>query len=105
MNTIEDIVGMMGEEYVLWFEEGESREKYAMSARMVEMRRKLYVKHEVQELVIRHGGEIEFNSFKDLYKDHFNQKLAYDYYSLPCALEELCEILEDILVVEVANPS
>nr|GEU30960.1 calcium-transporting ATPase 2, plasma membrane-type-like [Tanacetum cinerariifolium] len=105
VNTIEDIVGMMGEEYVYWFEEGESKEKYAMSARMVEMRRQLYLKHEVQELLIRHGGEIEFNSFEDLYKDHFNQKLAYDYYGLPRGLKELCEILEDILVVEVANPS
>nr|GEV60011.1 calcium-transporting ATPase 2, plasma membrane-type-like [Tanacetum cinerariifolium] len=105
VSRIEDIVGMMGKEYVLWFERGESRGKYAMSARMVEMRQKLYLKHEVQELLIRHGGEIEFNSFEDSYKDHFNEKLAYDYYGLTRGLEELCEILEDILVVEVANPS
>ncbi|GJS97037.1 zinc finger BED domain-containing protein RICESLEEPER 2-like protein [Tanacetum coccineum] len=83
VSTIEDIIGMMGKEYVLWFEEGESREKYVMSARMVEMRRKLYLKHE----------------------DHFNEKLAYDYYGLTRGLEELYEILNDILVVEVANPS
>ncbi|GJV70523.1 calcium-transporting ATPase 2, plasma membrane-type-like protein [Tanacetum coccineum] len=105
MSTLDDIVGMMGEEYVLWFEGGESREKYAMSTRMVEMRRKLYLKREVQELLIRYGGEIEFNSFEDSYKDHFNEKLAYDYYGLTRGLEELCEILEDILVVEEANPS
>ncbi|GJV70526.1 calcium-transporting ATPase 2, plasma membrane-type-like protein [Tanacetum coccineum] len=57
VSTIEDIVVMMGKEYVLWFEGGESRGKYAMSTRMVEMRRKLYLKREVQELLIRKSAE------------------------------------------------
>ncbi|GKE71508.1 hypothetical protein Tco_1529580 [Tanacetum coccineum] len=89
---------------VLWFEDGEIKEKYVMSARMVECRRKLFLKPEVRELLNRHCGEIEFNSFEDLYKGQFKKKVTYDYYGLT-DLDHLFDVLKDILVVGVANSS
>ncbi|PWA13710.1 hypothetical protein CTI12_AA631220 [Artemisia annua] len=103
VSNIEDLVVKMGN-MVLWCEKRESKEKSVMSAIMVECRRKIFLKHEVKKLLNRHRGEIVFNSFEDLYEDEFQEKLDYDYYGLT-NLKHLCEILKDILVVGVANPS
>ncbi|GJV67108.1 nicalin-1-like protein, partial [Tanacetum coccineum] len=85
------------------FEERESNGKYVMPAVMVEIRRDL-LKHFVQKLLDRHDGKIMFNNFEDLYKDRFKMKLNYRFYGLS-DLENLCEILKDILVVVVGEPS
>ncbi|PWA93148.1 hypothetical protein CTI12_AA074280 [Artemisia annua] len=103
VSNIEDLVLKMGS-MVLWCEKRESKEKYVMSASVVELRRMFFLRHDVQKLLNMHRGEIMFNSFEDLYKDHFQVKLNYVYYGLT-NLKHLCEILKDILVVVVANPS
>ncbi|PWA83757.1 hypothetical protein CTI12_AA164790 [Artemisia annua] len=103
VSNSEELLDKMGD-MVLWWEDRESKEKYVMCARLVELRRRLFLRHEVKQLLNRHRGEIEFNSFEDSYKDQFRENLDYDFYGLT-DLDHLCEVLKDILVVEVANPS
>ncbi|GJX35348.1 calcium-transporting ATPase 2, plasma membrane-type-like protein [Tanacetum coccineum] len=98
VRNIEELLDQMGDK------EQESNGKYVMPVPMVEIRQNLFLKHDVQELLDRHHGEIAFNSFKHLYEDHFKMKLDYLYYGLT-NLENLCEILKDILVVREAKHS
>ncbi|PWA61381.1 hypothetical protein CTI12_AA373630 [Artemisia annua] len=100
---------MVNKGMALYFKGRESKEKCLISARMVEIRQKVFLKNEVEKLLNRHGGKIEFESFEDLYKDQFEFKdqfksFDYDFFALT-DLDHLCQVLKDILVVEVANPS
>ncbi|PWA76818.1 hypothetical protein CTI12_AA230650 [Artemisia annua] len=97
------VVEMVNKGMVLYFKGRESKEKYVISARMVEIRQKVFLKNEVEKLLNRYGGKIAFESFEDLYKDQF-KSFDYDYYALT-DLDHFCQVLKDILVVEVANPS
>ncbi|PWA70012.1 endonuclease or glycosyl hydrolase [Artemisia annua] len=81
-----------------------SEGEHVMSARMVEIRQNVFLKHNVQRLLRRHSGEIKFESFKDLYEEQFKVELKYLWYGLT-DLDDLCKVLKDILVVEEANPS
>ena len=74
-----------------------------MSARMVEIRQKVLLKDRVKKLLDRCSGEIAFDSFEVSYKDQFTWEFNYGYFALT-DLDHLCEVLKDILVVEV-NPS
>ncbi|PWA63446.1 SKP1/BTB/POZ domain-containing protein [Artemisia annua] len=59
-------------------------------------------------LEMDYGGNfhrsLDYQSLGDSYKDQFRENLDYDFYGLT-DLDHLCEVLKDILVVEVANPS
>ncbi|GJY83466.1 endonuclease [Tanacetum coccineum] len=101
VKNIEELLDHMSDPVVV-FEEQESNGKYVMPVRMVEIRQNLFLKHNVQELLDRNNREIPFNSFEDLYEDHFKMKLDYRYYGLT-NLENLCEILKDILVVRAKH--
>jgi hypothetical protein len=81
-----------------------SEGEHVMSARMVEIRQNVFLKHNVKKLLRRHFGEIKFKSFKDLYDEQFKVNLNYLWYGLT-DLDDLCKVLKDILVVEEANPS
>ena len=98
------VVEMVKKGMALYFKGRESKEKHVMSARMVEIRQKVFLKNNVEKLLNMYGGKIAFESFEDLYKDQFKLHIEYDYYALT-DLDHLCQVLKDILVVEVANPS
>ena len=88
----------MGERVVL-FVERESDEEYVMSAPVANFRRQIYLKPNVEKLLYAHGGKIEFDSFENSYEDQFKGELFYGYYGLT-DLDHLCQIFENILVVE-----
>ncbi|GJZ51305.1 endonuclease [Tanacetum coccineum] len=102
VRNIDELLERMGDMVVV-FEERESNGKYVMPALMVQIRRN-QLKHYVQKLLDSHDGKIVFNNFEDLYKDRFKLELEYRFYALS-DLDNLCEILKDILVVGVAEPS
>ncbi|GKE56795.1 endonuclease [Tanacetum coccineum] len=101
---VENIEGLLfkmhNKHMVLLSEEPESKETYVMCARLVEIRQKVYLKRNVQELLNKHGGEIPLSSFEGKYKDKFKVKLNYHDYGLT-SFYHLCEVLN--LVVEEAN--
>ena len=88
----------MGERAVV-FVEREWEEEYVMSALVAKNRREIYLKPNVEILLCSHGGKIEFDSFENSYEDQFKDELFYGYYGLT-DLDHLCQIFENILVVE-----
>ncbi|PWA50190.1 hypothetical protein CTI12_AA475500 [Artemisia annua] len=98
------VAEMVKKGLLLYFKGPECEETYVMSARAVAVRRIIYLKNDVEELLNRHGGKIAFKSFEVLYKRQFHFPINYEFYALT-DLDHLCQVLKDILVVEVANPS
>ncbi|PWA61322.1 basic-leucine zipper domain, Transcription factor TGA like domain protein [Artemisia annua] len=103
VGDIQGLLKMMGN-MVLRFQPRGSKEEHVMSTSIVEGRLRLYLKPEVKKLLNKHPGGIKFSSFEDSYKNQFKQEFRYDYYALT-DLDHLCQVLKDILVVEVASPS
>ncbi|PWA35008.1 hypothetical protein CTI12_AA613340 [Artemisia annua] len=91
------LLRVMGERVVLFV--GEWEEEYVMSASVANFRREFCLKPNVEKLLCTHGGEIEFDSFENSYEDQFKDELFYGYYCLT-DLDHLCQIFENILVVE-----
>ncbi|PWA96510.1 hypothetical protein CTI12_AA037920 [Artemisia annua] len=99
VTSIEELLVKMGDR-VHWREHRESKVKYVMSASVVEVRRRLYLKPDVQTLLNSHHGEIKFGIFEDVYWDQFKRIFHYGFYGLT-DLDHLCEALKDILEVEL----
>lgn len=103
VNDIQELLDKMGD-MVHYYKARETKETRVISARIAKIRRSVYLKPEVTKLLKMHPGGIKFSSFEDSYKNLFKRKFNYDYYGLN-DLDDLCQVLDDILVVEVANPS
>ncbi|PWA93541.1 hypothetical protein CTI12_AA057060 [Artemisia annua] len=99
VRNLNELVDKMGK-MVVKFQNLESKKEYVMSAPLVETRRNVYLKRDVQELFNRHCGEIKFDSFEDFYKEHVGYELDYHFYGLT-DLDRLCEVLKDNLEVEL----
>ncbi|PWA92695.1 hypothetical protein CTI12_AA075170 [Artemisia annua] len=83
VKDIKQLVVKMGNKgMVLFFKGRDSEEEYVMSARMVEIRQKVFLKDKVEKLLNMYGGKIAFESFEDLYEDQFKLFMDYDYYAL-----------------------
>ncbi|GJZ98732.1 calcium-transporting ATPase 2, plasma membrane-type-like protein [Tanacetum coccineum] len=103
-NIVELLEKLADKKMVVLIDEPEMKEKFVLSARMVEIRQKVFLKLNVQEFLDGHGGQIFFNSFEDLYEDKYKVKLNYHHYGLT-NLDDLCEVFKDMLVVEVPDPT
>lgn len=104
VSNIKDLlVNMCNIGMLVFFEERESKEKYVMAANIVEFRRKVLLKREVEALLYRRG-EILFSSFDDAFKDEFKENFDYHFYGLS-GLEDLCENLKDTVAVREVNRS
>ncbi|PWA90710.1 endonuclease or glycosyl hydrolase [Artemisia annua] len=100
VSDLDELLVKTGDMVVL-VEDRESKEKYVMCARLLQLRREV-LKIRLKSLLSRYFGMILFSCFEELYESLYKYKLDYVMYGL-IDLEELCEVLSDILVVEV-NP-
>jgi hypothetical protein len=100
VSDLDELLVKMGDVVVL-FEERESKEKYVMCARRLQLRLEV-LKIQLKNLLSRYFGMILFSCLEELYESLYKYELEYVMYGLN-DLEELCEVLSDILVVEV-NP-
>ncbi|PWA44599.1 endonuclease or glycosyl hydrolase [Artemisia annua] len=100
VSDLDELLVKTGDMVVL-VEDRESKEKYVMCARLLQLRREV-LKIRLKRLLSRYFGMILFSCFEELYESLYKYKLDYVMYGLN-DLEELCEVLSDLLVVEV-NP-